>query len=174
MLGLVVVVIMGLAIVGTGLVAGRLHLPSPVLLLAVGALLGFAPALRQVHLPPELMLLVFLPVLLYWESLTVTLRDLRTNFSAVILASTLLVVVTAATVAVVTHALGLPWGAALILGAALAPTDATAVGALAQLLPGVTAACSARRAWSTTGRPWSSTDWPWGPPQGNRRCRPAM
>ena len=33
------------------------------------------------------------------------------------------------------HALGLPWGPAWVLGAALAPTDATAVGVLARALP---------------------------------------
>ena len=135
MIGLELVVILGLAIVGCGLAGSRLHVPTPVLLLLVGALLGFAPALRGVRLPPELMLLVFLPVLLYWESLTASLRDLRTNLSGVVLASTLLVVTTAAAVAATMHGLGLSWGSAWVLGAALAPTDATAVRALAQMLP---------------------------------------
>jgi CPA1 family monovalent cation:H+ antiporter len=38
-------------------------------------------------------------------------------------------------VAVAAHALGLPWGPAWVLGAAVAPTDATAVGVLARALP---------------------------------------
>ena len=37
--------------------------------------------------------------------------------------------------AAVAHLLGLPWNAALILGAALAPPDATAVAALGRMLP---------------------------------------
>jgi NhaP-type Na+/H+ or K+/H+ antiporter len=38
-------------------------------------------------------------------------------------------------VAAVAHALGLAWGPAWVLGAAVAPTDATAVGVLARALP---------------------------------------
>src|SRR4051812_15605205 len=81
------------------------------------------------------MLLLFLPALLYWESLTTSLREIRSNLRVIVLASTLLVIATAAAVAVVGHALGLPWGPAWVLGAALAPTDATAVGVLARALP---------------------------------------
>lgn len=51
------------------------------------------------------------------------------------LSATLLVVVTAAAVAAVAHAVGLDWGSAWILGAAVAPTDATAVAALGRALP---------------------------------------
>jgi NhaP-type Na+/H+ or K+/H+ antiporter len=49
--------------------------------------------------------------------------------------STLLVVASAFAVAGVAHLLGVPWPAALILGAALAPPDATAVAALGRSLP---------------------------------------
>ena len=61
----------------------------PVLLLACGALLGFATALRRVHLPPEvLLLLLFLPALLYWESITTSLREIRSNLRTIVLLST--------------------------------------------------------------------------------------
>ena len=135
MIGLELVVILGAVIVACGALAHRTRIPQPILLLLSGALLGFAPALREVHLPPELMLLVFLPMLLYWEALTTSLREIRATFRGVVLTSTLLVVLTAAAVAVAGHALGLPWGPAWVLGAALAPTDATAVGVLARDLP---------------------------------------
>ena len=52
-----------------------------------------------------------------------------------VLTSTALVVATAAAVAAAAHGLGLEWGPAWVLGAALAPTDATAVGVLARDLP---------------------------------------
>ncbi len=129
------VVILIAVVLGCGLLGRRLGLPVPVLLLSAGVLLGFVPSLRAVHLPPELMLLVFLPALLYWESLTTSLREIRANFRGIALTSTLLVVVTAGAVATTAHALGLPWGPAWVLGAAVAPTDATAVSALARLLP---------------------------------------
>ncbi|MDT0322105.1 Na+/H+ antiporter [Streptomyces millisiae] len=135
LLGLELVVVLGAALLGCEVAGRRLGLAPPVLLLAAGALLGFVPALREVHLPPEAMLLLFLPVLLYWESLTTSLREIRSNLRGIVLMSTLLVIATAAAVAATAHALGLPWGPAWVLGAALAPTDATAVGVLARRLP---------------------------------------
>ena len=129
------IVVLGAAVLLCTAAAGRLRVPPAVLLLALGALLGFVPALREVHLPPETVLLVFLPALLYWESLTTSLREIRSNLRGIVLMATALVVVTAAAVAVVAHALGLAWGAAWVLGAALAPIDATAVAALARALP---------------------------------------
>ena len=129
------VVVLGATIVTGGALARRLHVAAPVLLLLLGVVLGFAPALRQVHLPPELMLLVFLPALLFWEALTSSLREIRFNLRGVVLTSTVLVVLTAGAVAAVAHAFGVPWGPAWVLGAALAPTDATAVAALSRVLP---------------------------------------
>jgi CPA1 family monovalent cation:H+ antiporter len=126
---------MGVALLVSGILARRYRIAPPVLLLACGVLLGFLPALREVHLPPEMVLLLFLPALLYWESITTSLREIRTNLRAIVLLSTALVIATAAAVASVAHALGLPWGPAWVLGAAVAPTDATAVGVLARALP---------------------------------------
>jgi Na+/H+ antiporter len=134
-LGLELVVVLGATLLLGSLVGRRARIASPLVLLLCGVLLGFVPALREVHLPPEAMLLLFLPALLYWESLTTSLREIRNNLRVIVLASTLLVIATAAAVAAVGHALGLPWGPAWVLGAALAPTDATAVGVLARALP---------------------------------------
>jgi len=135
MIGLELVVVLGAVMVACGVLARRVHVAAPILLLLCGVALGFAPALRHVHLPPELMLLVFLPMLLYWEALTISLREIRATLRGVVLNSTLLVVLTAAAVASVAHALGMQWGPAWVLGAAVAPTDATAVGVLARALP---------------------------------------
>lgn len=135
MLGLEIVVVLGVAIlVGSG-IARRLRVAPPVVLLVCGVALGFIPALREVSLPPEVVLFLFLPALLFWESLTTSLREIRANFRGIFLTSTLLVVATAGSVATIAHLLGMPWGPAWVLGAALAPTDATAVGALTRNLP---------------------------------------
>ena len=135
MAALELVVLLGTVIVVGGVLSRRLGIAPPVLLLLLGVLLGFVPALREVHLPPELMLLVFLPALLYWEALTASLREIRANLRGIVLVSTLLVALTAWAVAAVAHAFGMPWGPAWVLGAALAPTDATAVATLSRLLP---------------------------------------
>jgi CPA1 family monovalent cation:H+ antiporter len=135
MLGLEAVVALGAVVLGCAVLARRAGVAPQVLMLVGGVVLGFVPALREVQLPPEAVLLLFLPALLYWESLTTSLREIRTNLRAIVLLSTLLVIATAAAVAAAAHALGLPWGPAWVLGAALAPTDATAVGVLARSLP---------------------------------------
>jgi Na+/H+ antiporter len=134
-LGLELLVALGVAILLCHLAGNRYRIAPPVLLLAAGVLLGFVPALREVHLPPEVVLLLFLPALLYWESITTPLRGIRRDLRGIILMGTVLVLVTAAAVAVIAHALGMAWGPAWVLGAALAPTDATAVAAMAKGLP---------------------------------------
>ncbi|MGX9886866.1 Na+/H+ antiporter [Streptomyces sp. NPDC002276] len=135
MIGLELVVVLGLAVLLGNVAGDRYRIAAPVVLLLFGALLGFVPALREVELPPEAVLLIFLPVLLYWESLTTSLREIRRDLRGIILMSTVLVIGTAGAVATVAHQLGLAWGPAWVLGAAVAPTDATAVGVLAKALP---------------------------------------
>ena len=111
MLALELVVVLGVAILTCNALGERLRVPPAILLLASGALLGFVPALREVQLPPAVVLLLFLPALLYWESITTSLREIRKNLRGIVLTGTLLVIATAAAVAVTSHALGLPWGA---------------------------------------------------------------
>lgn len=129
------VVLLGLGLVACGALATRYPIAPAILLVLFGVLVGFAPHLRHAHVPPEVILLVFLPALLFWESLTTSLREIRSNLRVVVLTSTVLVFVTAGVVAVTAHALGMAWGPSWVLGAALAPTDATAVGVLARNLP---------------------------------------
>lgn len=135
MLGPELVVALGLAIAVTAAVADRIRIAPPVLLLVIGALLAFVPTFGRVELPADAVLLLFLPALLYWESLTTSLREIRKNLRGIVLMGTLLVVVTAGVVATLLHLLGMPWGPAWVLGAAVAPTDATAVGVLTKMLP---------------------------------------
>lgn len=135
MLGLELVVALGAAVVLGSIAAERIRANAPVILLAAGVLLSFIPVFRNVGLPPETVLLLFLPALLYWESLTTSLRTIRTYIRGIMLSATLLVLATAATVAAIAHGLGLDWGTSWIIGAAVAPTDATAVSALGRSLP---------------------------------------
>jgi Na+/H+ antiporter len=133
---LAVLVTLGLAVLGLTLLARAVRVTPPIVLLLGGVALGFLlPALTEVRLPPEVVLLLFLPALLYWEALNTSLREIRSNLRAVVIDSVLLVLATAAAVAAVGHALGLSWPVAWVLGAVVAPTDATAVAAVARKLP---------------------------------------
>lgn len=135
MRALEIVVLIGLLILLGSVLARRLRLPSPLVLLGLGTVVGFLPGIGSVQLPPEVVLFVFLPALLYWEATTISLREMRANLRAIALTSTVLVLVTAGTVAVLAHTLGLSWPMAFVLGAVLAPTDATVVSTVAGLLP---------------------------------------
>lgn len=133
--GLEVTVLLGLTILVGTLIAPRVRLALPLVLVIFGLLLGFVPQLREVQLPPETVLLLFLPVMLFWESLTTSLRSIRRDFRYILPMSTVLVVASAFVVAGIGVLFGMPWEIALILGAAVAPPDATAVAALGRLLP---------------------------------------
>jgi monovalent cation/hydrogen antiporter len=130
-----VILLVGVLQVAGGALAPRIHLPAPLVWLLAGVAVGFIPGVDHVELPPETVLLVFLPAILYWESLTTSLREIRANLRVITLLAVFLVIATAVVVAVVAHALGLSWPMAALLGTVVAPTDATAVAAVARRLP---------------------------------------
>ncbi|GAA4879405.1 Na+/H+ antiporter [Actinomycetospora straminea] len=134
--GLAVLVFCGVAVVVAELLARRTGFNGPVLLIVGGVGLGFLPFTSSIRVPPELVVLLFLPALLYWEALTVSLREIRHDFRSLVLSSVFLVIATAAAVATAAHVvLGLSWPVGFVLGAIVAPTDATAVAAVARDLP---------------------------------------
>lgn len=119
------------------MLARRLNIPYPIPLVLGGLALGFVPGLPHVAMPPDLVLLVFLPPLLYSESLTLSWRDFRSNLRPIGMLAVGLVAMTTVLVALTAHAVvpGLPWAAAFVLGAIIAPTDEVAVAAVAERLP---------------------------------------
>jgi Na+/H+ antiporter len=99
--------------------------PYPILLVVGGSLVGFAPGVPEIELDPDLVLLIFLPPLLFNAAYTASIRELRTYMRAITLTAIGLVLLTMCSVALVAHALidGLPWAAAFALGAIVSPTD---------------------------------------------------
>lgn len=134
------------AIVGLGALARALAIPYPIVLVVGGAALGFVPGLPRVELDPDIVLVVFLPPLLYGTAIFANLADFRANARGLTLSTVGLVLVTMGGVALVAHALipDLPWAAAFVLGAIVSPTDPLAaatimrrLGAPRRLLSGV-------------------------------------
>jgi Na+/H+ antiporter len=113
-------------------IARRLRVPYPSLLVLGGLALGFVPGLVRIELPPELVLLVFLPPLLFGAAVETPIRDLKANIAPLLRLSVGLVLFTMVLVAAVAQALipGLGWPAAFALGAIIAPTDALAASAV--------------------------------------------
>jgi CPA1 family monovalent cation:H+ antiporter len=115
------------AIAALAVLAGVLRVPYPILLVLGGLGLGFVPGVPEIELDPDLVLLIFLPPLLYGAAFFTSLRDLRANVRAIGMLSIGLVLVTMVAVAAVAHAaIGLSWPVAFALGAIVAPTDAVA------------------------------------------------
>jgi Na+/H+ antiporter len=120
---------------GTALLARRLHIAPAILLLLAGIALAFVPGMPAVELPPELVLLVVLPPLIYSASVAMSWREFRSNLRPIILLSVGCVIFTAFAVATATHYLiGLPWGVGFLLGAIVAPPDVVAPLAIARKL----------------------------------------
>jgi monovalent cation/hydrogen antiporter len=133
--GLVLIVaLVSTVIVGT-LLGRRYRVGPPVLLILFGALLGLIPNFGNVHINGEVVLLLFLPGILYWEGMNNSLREIRANARVIVLLSVPLVIATAAAVSWTARFLGMDPHAAGVLGAVLSPTDAAAVAGLAKKLP---------------------------------------
>jgi Na+/H+ antiporter len=113
-----------------------LRVPYPILLVVGGSLVGFAPGVPDVQLEPDLVLLIFLPPLLFNAAYFSSVRDLRADVRSITLTSIGLVLLTACSVALVAHAAidGLPWAAAFALGAIVSPTDPLAATTIARRL----------------------------------------
>jgi CPA1 family monovalent cation:H+ antiporter len=124
------------AVAGLGALARRIAVPYPILLVIAGALFGFIPGTPQVKLNPTVVLVVFLPPLVYGAAFFANLGDIRRNLRPISLASIGLVVASMCTVAVVAHALirGLPWSVAFTLGAVVSPTDPLAAATIMRSL----------------------------------------
>jgi monovalent cation/hydrogen antiporter len=115
--------------------ASRLQVPYPIVLVLGGLLLGFVPGMPDIELEPDLVLLVFLPPLLFVAAYRSDVRALRYQARALALTSIGLVLVTIGLVAVVGHeVLGLEWPIAFALGAIVSPTDPVAATAIMQRL----------------------------------------
>jgi Na+/H+ antiporter len=129
-----------IVIASLAILAKKLALPYPVLLVIGGLVLGFVPGLPAVQLEPDMVFLFLLPPLLYPAALFTSWRDFRANLRPILFLAIGLVLLTTAFVAAVAHVLtGLPWSAAFVLGAVVSPTDAVAATAITSRLrvPGI-------------------------------------
>jgi CPA1 family monovalent cation:H+ antiporter len=124
------------AVAGLSVLARMVRVPYPILLVVGGLMLGFVPGMPEVELPPELVLVAFLPPLLYWSGFFASPRDLRADLRAISMLAVGLVLATAAAVAVVAMAAidGMTWPVAFALGAIVSPTDPLAASTIGRRL----------------------------------------
>ena len=72
---------------GTALLARRINVAPAILLLLAGIALAFVPGMPSLELPPELVLLVVLPPLIYSASVAMSWREFKANLRPIILLS---------------------------------------------------------------------------------------
>ena len=115
-------------------VSDRLHVPAPLLLVAVGAAASYVPAVPTIHLESEVVLLGLLPPLLYAAAIQTSLVDFNANRGSILRLSVILVVITSLAVGAVVQWLvpDIGWAAAIAIGAVVAPPDAVAATAVAR------------------------------------------
>jgi Na+/H+ antiporter len=113
-----------------GQLARMIGVPYPIFLVLGGVGVGLIPAFPDVELPPEIVFLVFIPPLLLSAAFSSSPRDLWAHARPIGLLAVGLVLLTTGAVAAVAHfVIGLPWAAAFVLGAVVAPTDPVAAEA---------------------------------------------
>src|SRR5580704_8373683 len=121
------VAIAGVMIVGRA-VATRLRIPEAIVLVVLGVLAGLIPQVPNIDLPPDVVLFLFLPPLVYNAAFFSAPRETRENAVPITAlafgATTVTILAVGAVTRLILPAAG--WAAALAFAAAVAPTDAVA------------------------------------------------
>lgn len=127
----IVVFIMAILITLTA-IANKRKLPYPVLLVAAGITIGFIPQLPQLALDPEVIFVILLPPLLYDAAYRTSWYEFRASIRPISALAITLVFFTTTAVAVTAYFLipGFTWALAFVLGAVVAPPDASAAAAV--------------------------------------------
>ncbi|MFC6235790.1 cation:proton antiporter, partial [Leucobacter soli] len=123
-------------VVAVSLLAGRIGIASPLILVVLGIGIGYLPGIPLVRVDPEIILVAVLPPLLYSAAVNVPVLDLRRNLGPIAGLSVVLVIVSAVVIGFILHWLvpALPLAAAIALGAVVSPTDAVAATSIGKRL----------------------------------------
>lgn len=124
---LLFLVVLGVVAIALRAVSHRARIPYPVVLAAGGVVVGLLPGHPNI-VGPNLILLVFVPGLVFEAAFTLKLEQLRRVLLPVGLLATVGVVAVVVAFGALAHAaLGLSWSEGMVLGAVLGPTDPIAV-----------------------------------------------
>jgi monovalent cation/hydrogen antiporter len=118
------------------LVSQRLALPYPLLLVVGGLALAFIPGLPRVRIEPGMVLVIFLPPLLFSAAWFTSWRDFAANRRPIFLLAVGLVVASTTGIAFIAHTVvpHMTWPVAFVLGAIVSPPDAVAATGITRRL----------------------------------------
>lgn len=124
------------AIVLLQMLANKLRVAYPILLVLAGLLVCFLPGLPRVHVDPELIFFLFLPPLLFEAAWSISWKELRRWYRIIGSFAFLVVFFTALSVALVTSQLvpGFTLALGFLLGGIVSPPDAVSTGALTRFV----------------------------------------
>ena len=118
-----------------GVASSRLKVPPSILLVITGVVLALVPGLPALELAPELVLLLVLPIVVYWSAVAMSWREFRFNLRPISMLAVGCVMFTTAAAAAAAHwLLGLTWPEGFVLGAIISPPDALAPLSIARRL----------------------------------------
>ena len=93
-----------ISVAGFGLLARRLRVPDPIVLVLGGLAVSFLPGLPRVELAPDYAFLIVLPPLLYAQAWFTSWKEFRDSHQPIVMLAVGLVLLTTTVVALVAHA----------------------------------------------------------------------
>src|SRR6187399_2153632 len=109
-------ILLALVLIGLlALIAPRLRIPDPILLVVGGVCIALIPGVPVIRLDPDLVFDLFLPPLIYPAAVYISWRDFRANITPILFLATGLVLVTMSAIAFLLHYFaGMPLGVAFV------------------------------------------------------------
>jgi monovalent cation/hydrogen antiporter len=131
-----VILLLLVLVAGFAVMAHRLKVPYPIVLVLAGLGISFLPHIPRVPLDPNIVFVIFLPPLLYASAWSMSWREFRRNGMVIGLLAVGLVGFTVWGVAEFSDRFitALDWKAGFLLGAVVATTDAIAATSIAKTL----------------------------------------
>jgi len=114
------------------MLGNKLRIAYPVLLVLFGLAVAFIPSLPNLVLDPKLILIIFLPPLLYESAISVSVKEMGQWWRVIMSFSFLLVFLTAVVVALLTYWLipGVSLSTGFLLGGIVSSTDAVSANVI--------------------------------------------
>jgi len=132
------------AIVLLQMLAAKLKIAYPILLVVAGLFVSFFPGLPVVRVDPDLIFFIFLPPLLFEACWSISFKEMKKWYRIITSFAFLVVFFTALSVAVVTNYYipGFTIALGFLLGGIVSPPDAVSTGAITKFvkIPGSTSA----------------------------------